>query len=721
MSSSSSVERKASTAAGSRRPRVRLVVILGALFGAIVVLAAALGAGVVWTLVGAADSNPERLRSLALLYGGGALLALLALGAAAWTFLELRLARPLASLARQARTAARSRSDISIERPAGHVLDDLPEAVAELADALAATRREVLEAMAAAGDRAEQQKSWLEAILLDLSEGVIVCNRQHRVMLYNQAALRVLKTTEELGLGRSVFDVVTREPVLHALDRLERSGAGTEAGKSAPLVFAAAGGGALLDGRVTTVVGPDRQVTGYVLTFSDVSQEIDEVTRRDGLLRKATEGMRAPVANVRTAVEALFAQPDLAPEHRRAFQEIIEHESERLSEQLERLTAECRALVAGPWPMAEIFSSDLLACVARNLGRRRGIEVTLVGLPLWLRGDSHQLALLIEHLVERLHEYAGARSFDVEPKLGDRRIYLDVLWSGEPVPPQVIDDWLAAPLESSLGPSTVREVLERHGSEIWSQRHRPGGALLRVPLPGPARPQVPRPSETLPPRPEFYDFDLKEQREGVERLGERPLRELSYVVFDTETTGLDPSGGDEIVSIAGVRIVNGRLLTAETFERLVNPRRSVPRRSTRFHGITDEMVRDKPPIETVLEQFKRFVGEAVLVAHNAAFDMKFLRLKETSANVNFDNPVLDTLLLSVFLHEEMWDHTLDAVAERFHVDVAGRHTARGDAMVTAAVFVQMLDLLEARGVTTLDEAVAAAQRALETRKLEAES
>jgi len=223
---------------------------------------------------------------------------------------------------------------------------------------------------------------------------------------------------------------------------------------------------------------------------------------------------------------------------------------------------------------------------------------------------------------------------------------------------------------------------------------------------------------SLPARPEYSGFDLYNHPKHLEELGGRDLKSLNFVVFDTETTGLRPSEGDEIVSIAGVRIVNGEIRAGEPFTRLVNPGRAIPKASIKFHGITDDMVRQEAGVKEVLPAFRDFIGEAVLVAHNAAFDMKFLKLKETQTGAVFDHLVLDSLLLSVFLESESRNHNLDAIAERLGIEVEGRHTALGDSLVTAGVFLRMLDMLETRGIRTLGQAIEASNRISHIRELQ---
>ena len=218
-----------------------------------------------------------------------------------------------------------------------------------------------------------------------------------------------------------------------------------------------------------------------------------------------------------------------------------------------------------------------------------------------------------------------------------------------------------------------------------------------------------------PARPEFYDFSLFEdmERNVPAARREHRLDELSFVVLDVETTGLRPEAGDRIVSLAGVRVRAGTVRAGEIFDALVCPDRPIPLASTRFHGITDAMAREAPAIGVVLPAFLRFAEGAVLVGHEVSFDVAFLDREMQPLGLpplTAGHPLLDTRLLSQFVHGRGSEHTLEAVAERLGVKMIGRHSALGDALTTAEIFVRLLALLKSRGLVTLGATLDALRR-----------
>jgi DNA polymerase-3 subunit epsilon len=142
---------------------------------------------------------------------------------------------------------------------------------------------------------------------------------------------------------------------------------------------------------------------------------------------------------------------------------------------------------------------------------------------------------------------------------------------------------------------------------------------------------------------------------------------------------------------------------------LVDPGRPMSPKAAEITGIDDATLKGQPCIAKVLPAFHQFGEDTVLVAHNAAFDMRFLQLKETATGVRFTQPVLDTLLLSALVHPNLEGHGLEAIAERLGINVIGRHTALGDAIVTGQVFLRLVPLLAERGIRTLREAREASQ------------
>jgi len=202
----------------------------------------------------------------------------------------------------------------------------------------------------------------------------------------------------------------------------------------------------------------------------------------------------------------------------------------------------------------------------------------------------------------------------------------------------------------------------------------------------------------LPPAPLTTDFEPLHLDRRYADLARLSLDALDYVVVDTETTGTD-TDRDEIVQIGAVRIVDGQVRTAESFERLVNPCRPIPQDATRFHGITDDTVADAAGIDEVLAAFAEFAGNAVLVGHNIAFDLAIMNRAH-----RIENPTLDTMLLSIGAFPHRRDHTLETLAEHFDEPVQDRHTAPGDADLTARLFLRLLPELDRVGARLFGDA-----------------
>ncbi len=442
-----------------------------------------------------------------------------------------------------------------------------------------------------------------------------------------------------------------------------------------------------------------------MLLIDDITDDYAAESRHDRRLTGLTEASRASLANMQAALDMLD-YPDLEPAERESFQAVVRAEVSALSTRLAELAADASEDRRTRWPLQEMLGADLVTAAAQRITTETGRPVarTEVDGALWLRIDSFALIQALAFLARRLDR--GDLHLRLAPVEG--WAHLDLAWPSDTTPPDAAA-WQGAAIELADGssPLSPRDVAERHGGTIWLGHDRPGGrSFFRflLPLAVEAPPEA-RPAE----RPEYYDFDLFAAGDAARALGDRPLDALAYTVFDTETTGLDPAGGDEIIQLGAVRIVNGRLLSAERFDQLVDPGRSIPEASIPFHGIRPEMVRGQPRITEVLPAFHAFAADTVLVGHNVAFDLRFLQLKEAASGVRFDHPVLDTLLLASVAQPGESSYALEAIAARLGVTVAARHSAAGDALTTAGVFLKLLPLLQQREIISLGQVLEAAK------------
>lgn len=598
-----------------------------------------------------------------------------------------------------------------------------PPAMRELADRverLAVRWREAQARAAGALEAALQadaaDRRRLEAILRDLAEGLLLCDADGRILMFNDAAAQALGSPLALGLGRSVYDLLPR-PLLQYHAALLRRLMENEGGrpKSEPFLLPM-----LADGRLLLcglrLLGEPPGSEGLALLLGKAVA--DDVTRPEAsLLQRLERAWRGPLAALIAAAEPLEEELRATGGPRHRLADAVKEESWRLQDALAALTADAGAVLRRQRHLADVAVDDLMALAADRLaGLEPPIRLRAERSGLWAAADAAQLLLLLDSLGARLAPAGG--EVCAAARTEGAAVILELSGPGLADAGRWLDAWLAAPVAEAGVALAPAEILARHEGEPWVGPGRAlSGEVLHLPLPGPSGDHPAAPLPSLPPRPEFYDFALPAP--AVTMGPERRLRELSYVAFDTETTGLDPLGSDAVVQLAAVRVVNGRVLERETFDRLVDPGRPIPPLSTRFHGITDAMVQGRPPLEVVLPQFRQFVGPSVLVAHNAAFDLAFLHQAEEGAGVRLDLPVLDTMLLSALLMEHLDAHSLEAATARLGVSIRGRHTALGDSIATAHLFVRLLDLLELRGITRLGEAMAASGSMLALRRRQA--
>lgn len=564
-----------------------------------------------------------------------------------------------------------------------------------------------------------EQAAQLDAILRQVSDGVLLCDAEGRCLRHNPTADRVLGHAGQIEPGQSLYTLLARGPLSTTLELLRCRTDTPDGDVSAAADFVCATvSDKLLHCRMSLLPPVGTLKGAFVLTFNDMTARLkQDIAQRAGS-GTSLEDLRRALANLRAAAESMARSAEMEVGQRQLFQDVINDEGEKLDRRLDTLARDYRALFETQWPLSDVLSTDLLHCVARHMADRRGLQVRIVERPLWLHVDSHAVLLLLESLLDRLQDNEIGTAFDIECLSGTRQVYVDIVWQGRPLAPATVDAWLEQSLGEVVGARTGQEVLRRHNSDLWSQPHRlPGRSLLRLPLPA-ARQERGSEQENVSERPAVSETAPTGTTNALGLLADRHLSQLTYVVFDLATTGADPVQGDEIIRIAGVRVVQGEILIGETFVQWVKPDRPLSATMTCLHSITDESLREALPIEQALVQFKAFIGagETVLASHNALLGMKFLHCKEAVAGLRFDNPVLDTLLLSGFLHNHNGEHTLAAIAELLGVEFQDSHDALATARVTAEVFIKLLNLLEVNGMKTLRQAFEASEKLVGIRR-----
>lgn len=184
---------------------------------------------------------------------------------------------------------------------------------------------------------------------------------------------------------------------------------------------------------------------------------------------------------------------------------------------------------------------------------------------------------------------------------------------------------------------------------------------------------------------------------------DQPLDEATYVVFDVETTGLSVTHS-KIIELAGVKMVQGE--EVERFSTFIDPHERIPYNITKLTNITDDMVRGAPDIADELPKFIEFIGDAILVAHNARFDMGFLNYNCKQLGLpEVTNCVIDTLEWARFLYPTFRNHRLDTLADRLKVSLENHHRAIDDSIALGGILQAMIKEAGTRGINNISELV----------------
>ena len=202
------------------------------------------------------------------------------------------------------------------------------------------------------------------------------------------------------------------------------------------------------------------------------------------------------------------------------------------------------------------------------------------------------------------------------------------------------------------------------------------------------------------------------------KFNDRKLAQETFCIIDTETTGLEVRSGDKIISFAGVKVKSFKLLDA-IFDQLIDPERDVPSSSSKIHGIYQKDIVGKPKIREIEHDISNFISNCTIVGHNIQFDQDFVEtiIPYSELALKFKlNPILDTFSLAISLFPDLESHELSDLCKTFKINSEIRHTALGDSIMTANLFVILAREAQERGAKSVYDLIKIMNKSIEISK-----
>jgi DNA polymerase-3 subunit epsilon len=627
--------------------------------------------------------------------------------------------RPLKTIASKIPVTYTSNPSFRINVSGSKEINTLISAINQCADLYEHQTADVTRQIIGASQKGEKERNLLAAIMAELPYAVIICNKNGRILLFNNLAKKLFTSPSSMdrvkhfiGLGRSIFHFFDKERIAHAIDEIEER-INSQKTSLTSYFITPMYTDLLLSVETMPVLDHDNRLNGFILNIHDISDDVKKYETINKQMLTFEQTLAAGFEQTRSLVRDLQDLSDIEDTTNQLVAREIVRILEDLTQQFNQTSISIMDHNLSRLPLTRLSLPMFLFGLQKKTARDHNIRINIINKSKGRRiiADSYSLTAAFIFIVTNLSQITGQKEFDMTVQNFSGKMTFDLIWEGPPASQIQVENILTKKIRTlpSLGyvlkqNRAAFKIISKNRQTCSQIRIFAAAELKSIPI------KKKRGAIHVGSRPEFYDFDLFQMDDTRSDLLNRNLTEIIFSVFDTETTGLDPDGGDEILSIGAVRIVNNQIVRHDVFEELIDPKRDIPLESYKIHGISHDMVEGKPVIETVLPLFKIYAYDTVLVGHNIAFDMKMLKVKEKVANTSFTNPMLDTLLLSAMLHPLDTHHDMETIANRLGVNIIGRHTALGDAMATAEIFLKLVPILNANGIFTLKNAIDASQK-----------
>jgi len=321
----------------------------------------------------------------------------------------------------------------------------------------------------------------LQTLMHEMQDGVIVCAPDATITLFNQTASDLFGGSHSISHGASLYSLCLQAPVEHALELLhyqaqDKTGA-LDKRSSIQFMNAATNKGKIFCCRLSLL--PFQTENAFIIILKDVSNWY----RPDNILSMKTDAFRAPLTNLRAALENLTEHPEMSPVMRSAFENVMVQESLHLSEAFDSLDQACKLLMQTQNHLTEMNSAILFGFLAKHFQNSTVNFTAATNKTATVKVGSYRLLLVLDYLASRIQHERMLPELFCKTHIGEKFIYFDFIWSGEFLSTAIVEAMLEEKLLSSTGELTVASILHSMGGDIWSQQHEHSSSTLRLALP----------------------------------------------------------------------------------------------------------------------------------------------------------------------------------------------------------------------------------------------